>query len=272
MKNAHALLVVALATAPALALALTPAQDDGASDGIALAPYQISVTKECDIEGIESFSQTGLALKVGVHVPGKPFLDVVEDKVEVRRFVDSTGRDLAPGMEEGFFNGIGLASRFDDDDMTKGTLEINTATLPARGAKSVTLDATAALLSARDLTDASAAVTFAKGTKFTLGGIDFEISEVEAVDDGWGDAVQQITLQSKKPLTAIQSWTILDAEGNEVEHDDRGSGSFGFAGKMTYSQSLGPHRALDGGTLRVSYYATLEEVAVPLDLEIGLGL
>lgn len=274
MKNAHVALAAALVCAPALALALSPVanQELGGDGRVVVEPYQITVTKEPALEGIETFATPGLALKVAIHVPNKPFLDVVDNALEVRSFVDSTGRDLEAGMEGGFFHGVRLGSRFDDADMSKGTLEISTETLPAADASSITFDGSAYVLSARDPLDDSASVTFKKGTKLTLAGIELEISDVEAVDDGWGDAVQQISLQSKVPLTAIQEWSILDAEGNAVEFDDRGSGSFTFGNSTTYTQSLGPHRALESGILRVNYFATLEHVEVPLRFELGLGL
>lgn len=271
-------LAAALVTLPLVAPSV--GQDDAPADGaptanstVSVTPFSISVHRDPGIDGVTTFDNPGFSIKAIVEVPDRPFVQLVDDACVVRRFADDTGRDLAPGMDEGFFNGITLGSRFDDDDPSKGVLEIRTQTLPAPGSTSVKLDATAVLLSARDLTEASAAVAFTKGTTFEVGGLSFEVSSVEPVeDDGWGDAVQQIDLRTSDSLDAVKEWVLLDDKGEVVEWDDLGTMTFGSRTKKTITRSLGPHRALTSGTIRLSYYETLEEVEVPLVFEVGIGL
>lgn len=279
MKFTHshsALALLALGALPLAALPLTqddePAPDTGAST-ISVTPFHLAAHRDPGIDGVSVFDQEGFVIKAVVEVPDRPFIQIVDDANVVRLFADDTGQDLSGGMDGGFLDGIHLGSRFDDDDMTKGVIEIRTRSLPDQGAGQVTLDATVVLLSARDLTDDRAAVAFAKGTKFDLAGLSFEITGVEAVeDDGWGDAVQEITVRTNAALDAIAEWTLLDEAGKEVAWDDRGTLTSEFSGKVSVSRSFGAHRALTSGAIRVRYYATLEEVEVPLQFELGLGL
>ncbi|WP_145182449.1 hypothetical protein [Planctomycetes bacterium Pla163] len=243
-----------------------------AQGGITVNPYQVKVVREPGIEGLEVFDEPGIEIKVAIQVPGKPLLEVVDDRCTVRRFVDDAGTDLAPGLEAGFFHWAQLDSRWGDDpDMTIASLTLTAGSLPSPKAGRLELDATVVMLSASDLDTDEVALEFKKGVKFELAGIPFTISDVEDVEDGWGDAVQQITLETNTALDAIQKFTLLGPDGAEVGCDEMGTTTMSFGERVTIRKDIGPHVKLASGTLRVSYYRTLEEVEVPLALDLGVG-
>jgi hypothetical protein len=240
--------------------------------GITVDPYQMKVMRAPGVEGLEVFGEPGVEIKVAIQVEGKPLLEVVDDRCTVRSFVDDAGTDLAPGLEAGFFHWAQLDSRWGDDpDMTIASLTLTAGMVPSPKAGRLKLDATVVLLSASDLDTDEATIEFKKGVEFELAGIPFTISDVEDVEDGWGDAIQEITLETNTPLDAIQKFTLLGPDGEEVGCDELGTTTMSFGERVTIQKGLGPHVKLAGGTLRVSYYRTLEEVEVPLVLDLGVG-
>jgi hypothetical protein len=84
--------------------------------------------------------------------------------------------------------------------------------------------------------------------------------------------VRQIELQSSKPLDALQSMVMKDAEGNEIVCEEMGSGEMGMFGKTTYSYYYGLGKAVDAATITATYYARMGTVEVPLKLSAGVGL
>ena len=112
-------------------------------------------------------------------------------------------------------------------------------------------------------------MTVEQGAKIKTAGIDAEIMQVsEAFNAPYK---KMFELSAKSAFNKNSQATFMDA-GKEVESSSGGSGSFGFGGDVTYSQS---HQiASESKTLvfEVIYFLKAVEVKIPVSLEFGLGL
>jgi hypothetical protein len=150
-------------------------------------------------------------------------------------------------------------------------LEIKAPKIPAHGATKIQLDATIVLLCGSDeKTIDQKDLALKKGSRLAIGPIPLTISQVE--DARFGEAKQVITFESKQPLNAIRKVEFLSAGGTPIKHQAMGSGEGGFNDNITYSRSYGLMQKVDSVTLRMTYFDKVEELTLPLKMEIGVGL
>jgi hypothetical protein len=109
-----------------------------------------------------------------------------------------------------------------------------------------------------------------KGSKLTIGPVPITLGQIE--DARFGEAKQMVTFESKQPLNAIKKVEFLSADGKPIKHQTMGSGQGGFNDDITYSVSFGLMQKLDSITLRLTYFNKVEELTLPLKMDIGPGL
>jgi hypothetical protein len=248
-----------------------PAAPAPAASGAQIEIYEVAMRREPKTEGVTLFGNAGTDVKVAVVVPGASLLKLDEEKSKLVKWTDDAGTDLTPS-EDSWWYWAQMDTRWDDEPrMELATLTLHTDRLPASGANRINLESTLVFVDAGDLTTSDVTAPLTIGSKFNLAGVDVKVASVSEVEDS-ETVVRQIELQSSKPLDALQSLTMKDAEGNEFVCEKMGSGSMGMFGKTTYSYYYGLGKAVDAATLTATYFARMGTVEVPLKLSVGVGL
>lgn len=220
-----------------------------------------------------SFSSQAPMLKPGTTVyfvvtePDQTFIALDKKASKLQAFTDDKGTDLKAGAKTSGLN------RWIDESIDKEgqkvTLTINSATCPAKGAKTATLKATAVLQAGQDEKTAQKPLAIKVGEKLDIAGLNLEVT---SIGKGWGGFQQKITFASGKPMHAIRKVEFLDEKGNVVESKSGGTGWVSSGGKTTYSQSFHLKQRMDSVTVKVTYFAKVMDVKVKLDTTLSLGL
>ncbi|MGC6486369.1 MAG: hypothetical protein ACON4Z_01880 [Planctomycetota bacterium] len=233
-------------------------------------PVKLEVRRAPTLEGIDSFGDPGVSLEVAVRAPGKPLLAVDEEKSKLVRFVDDAGTDLAKTASKGFFFWVSKRSDFGDGPKDACILEIRTKGLPAKKAGRIELEAEVAMRSASGSERKEQTVKLKKGAKITCGPVPMFFSSVDESD--FGDSAVTVQVSANEPMDAVKEIEFLDAAGAPMKTESMGSSSFGFGGKKTYSRAFGLPQKPAKVTVRLTYFAKVETVTVPIKLSLGMGL
>lgn len=247
------------------AIAALPAQE-----GAKVEAVELNVRRKPTIDGVQTFGEPGLELKLAVLVPGKPILEVDADSSRLVRFVDDKGTDLAAGAPKGFFSWVSLDTAFREEPIESAMLQIKTGTLPADGAGRVELEAVIALRSAEGEQKKQARVALQKGQAIEHGPVPMKVSNVS--EGGFGGGALKVDISSEVPLTAVKAFEFLDAAGVVLEVSDNGKSSMSMGDRTTYTRSFGLPEKVDAVTLRIVSYEKVETVELPVSIAFGPGL
>ncbi len=249
-------------------IALSLTQVCGAQSTVQrVEPVSLTVRRQPKIEGVKLFGEPGVELQLAALVRSKPILSVDAAASELVRFVDDKGTDLAAGAPKGFFSWIRLGNAFRDEPTETCLLDVRTETLPAVGATRLEFEAKVALVTASGTVSAEQELRLEKGAKITCGPSPMRLGDVEEDDDG-----VDVQVVSDAPMDAVKEIAFLDGAGRVIPSSSRGSGSFGFAGKKTYTRSFRVTGAARIVKLRVVAHADVEKVVLPVKLSMGVGL
>ena len=208
--------------------------------------------------------QAGTTVYVRVQLPKRTVIKITQSKDTPLSIKDSTGKTLPDsGSDFGFMSSI-------SDDGKTVLVPVSANTVPAEGAKSITISGTVTLICGADPKTEEVAVEIASGKKVELAGIEFEISDIQdsfMLDDG-----QMFELQSKTSPSQIKSIKAILANGKRVEVSPSGSSEFGFGDDITFGRSYDvPCKVASIKKLEVTFFENVEEVNVPMDLSVELG-
>jgi len=231
---------------------------------------QLTVRTKPTIDGVKMFGEPGVELQLAVKLPGKPILSVDADRSKLVRYVDDQGTDLAAGAPTGFFSWVSLSNAFRDEPTDSCLLDIKTKTLPAAKAGRLEIEAEVALVSASGTESKDQKLALKKDTKITCGPVPMTLSNVEK--SSFGGSALNVQISSDQRMDGVKAIAFLDAKGKEIEVQPMGESSFGFGGKKTYTKSFGLPKKLDQVTLRITSYAKMETIKVPVKLSVGMGL
>jgi hypothetical protein len=186
-------------------------------------------------------------------------------------FKDDRGTDLnakpLPGAD------FGLMKPFDAMIASDGKVcvaTVNASGTPAAGSIKIAFDGELAIRCGKDETSAEQKdVALEAGSKIDVGPTPLVVEAVQ--DQDFGDVKFMVTLNSSKPRDAIKAIEFLDADGTVIESESMGGGSFGFGDEMTYQTNHGLKTKVDKVTVRVTFYANVETILVPVKIETGVG-
>jgi len=250
-----------------IALSFTAAAPSQAPE---VEPVKLEVRRKPTLKGVDAFGDPGVTLEVAVRAPGKPLLAVDEEKSRLVRFVDDKGTDLAKSASKGFFYWVSKRSDFGDEPKDACILELRTKGLPAKAAGRIEVEAEVAMRSASGSEDKEQKVKLKKGAKITCGPVPMFLSSVDKSD--FGDSEVTVQVSANEPMDAVREIEFLDAAGEPMKTESMGSSSFGFGGKKTYSRAFGLPAKPKSVTVRVTYFAQVETVVIPIKLSLGMGL
>jgi len=248
-----------------LTVSVAVAQDQADVSAVAL-----KVGREIpeDKEGKLSFHQEGTTLTLVVRRADKCFVGMDDRKTKLAALTDDKGTSLLRPSK--WVSGISSFPRFSEDGHVCVVDVIGTA-LPAKGAKTIRVKASLAMKCAEgEKTAVQKGLVLKKGSKLTGGPVPWTIEEVGKSD--WGDAKLAVTVTGGVSHEMIKEFAFLDADGKKVKHSIGMRSSSGARNHMTYKVTYNLERKVDVVDVKVTYYEKLETIAIPVDLEVGVGL
>jgi hypothetical protein len=208
----------------------------------------------------------GVEVHVRVQDKSKTFIGVVdaEQNAEaVTTLHDGSGNAMAAGSSFGFGNNI-------SEDGHSVTVQVSSSDVPPAGSNSLQVKGTIILQAGADETTEDAALTLATESTVKLGGIEAKVTQA---DEGVDENSCWLGLEASNSFDTIAEFKFLDAAGKELEGQSMGGGSFGFGDEMTYQKNFSV-AAKPGSkiTVRIRYFKSTEEIKIPVDMPVALGL
>lgn len=178
----------------------------------------------------------------------------------------SGGGKLKAGSGGGDLNFLAQIS----EDGQHCTLPIQSDDLPPAGTRALTVTGRVKITTGNDLQTQRVKIELKPEAQFQIGTHKLELSDVE--DDMFGEDAWSLTFQSSQSLATIKEFKFFDDAGQEIESSAAGSHSFGFGNQMTYGRSFRVMGKPTSVHVEASYFASTQDIEVPIDLTCELGL
>jgi hypothetical protein len=251
---------------PLLALPAATAQDTADPKKPQWSPQGLSVLKPGP-----SDEEPGLLLNEGTHVtallrlPGQFLIgiDTLQSKVEA--FTDDKNTDLrnAPGANP-LSQRLGVTTSRDPADGKYARIIFRAPGCPAAGATKVRVKGSLTALVGKDEKKVE------KKDVSLKDGVELEIGTLKLLTPA-----TRTTAVSYTGTRALKSVVFLDADGAEIPVRQSVGILSQRAARGQFASSFRPadrNTKLDRCTVRVTYFDRVDEVVVPVDLEVGPGL
>jgi len=208
--------------------------------------------------------RSGTTIYINARLPGRTVIEIKRNEKKEFKISDSTGEALPSAkLDFGFMADI-------SDDGQAVQLPIASDKVPTEGAESINIMGSVTLVCGAEPIQEEVDVEIASGKKFKLAGIEFKVADIQKSfmnDDG-----QMIELQCSASPAQIQSITAILADGKSVKLTASGKSEFGFGDNVTYGRNFDVVcKAADIKKLKVSYFKSVEEIELPIELKVGLG-
>lgn len=213
----------------------------------------------------------GTTISIMVSRPNGGLIDFDNGESVVTSLTDSTGKKLNVG-ESRFGQ---PPARFSMGSVSKdgkaGLIDLEANGVPASGAKSIRAKGTVVVLTGtRQEVQKSKRIDLKKGTKFSVGKLNFEVTAVGKPQ--FGNEPLAVTLQTKQPVDAVSEWKLLKSDGSEVKIRDGATMSMGFGGRVTVDKEIILNEKVDSAVVALKVWTDRQEVKLPFDVEVGVGL
>lgn len=259
---------------PLLAVPAASAQNPNDPKPAQWAVQGLSVVKPgpADDDGTRDFNE-GTTVTALLHLPGRFLIGVDTSQSKLEAFTDDKTADLREGGRAGRLGlrSVVTASRLSADGKYAKVV-FRAPGCPGAGATKVRVKGSVAALVGQD------EKTVEKKDVSLKDGVDLEIGTLKVLVPAGGraalaDAATTVTYTGTKAIKAV---VFLDARGTEipVRHSLSTLGGRA-AGRGQFLATFRPtdrNARLDRGTVKVTYFDRVDEVAVPVDLVVGLGL
>lgn len=188
----------------------------------------------------------------------------------LKTFADDKGTDLTPKKSRFGSRWLGWPD-IDKDKHTCRFVVQNTKAVPAAGATALTVQADIVLICGADPKEGEQKnVALKAGSQVSIGPVAMKIKS--AKDAGGGDDKFSVEFTSSTDLAGIRELTFLDSAGKKIEARKVSSGSWGMAGRMSYTRTYSLKRKIASATIRISYFRKMAKRTVPIDAKIAVGL
>lgn len=257
-----AMAAMLMATLLASGSAVATAQEKGTVEvgGLAIAK------KDPNSEFGGSFSlgrPAGLEVDLAVSIP-KSHILMLDGKKSSLKLTTAKGVELP--LDEYF---DGKVNSQIANDHSRAVAQIRATELPPKGTTALKVTGELVFVIGQVPKTEKGVLTVEQGTKIKIAGIDTEITQVsEAFNEPYK---KMFEFSAKSAFNKISKITFTDA-GKEIESSTGGSGSFGFGGDVTYSQSYQVASESNKLNFEVTYFSKSVEVKIPVSLEFDLGL
>jgi len=215
--------------------------------------------------------QPGVTIHLHVADAGRKMLSLDREASKLESFTDDQGASLAPDKPDSLMDHwLGSWPKFSDDKHSC-ILQVRTDKLPDKGATTIRVKGTLAIICGSDEKDTEAKnVRLRKGSGFRVGGQQVKISDTGKAS--YGGMKMTVTLQSSESFEAIQNIEFVDADGKTIKSRRQQSSRSGFGGKRIYSVTYGLAESPNAATIKIKYFGKMETLKAPLDITVGAGL
>jgi hypothetical protein len=254
MRRKLAALAAALALCATLAVA-----DDATKPGKAkVEGASLSVYRKLDNKNFP-YSGASTSLSIQVTYPGKQLL-AVDASSKVSEFADDKGTSL---MSTGFFKTSFSTAPMIGKDRTSMVVSVQSNVSPAKGATKLNLKGDLVLVCGlEEKSTEEKEVAMKEKAEAKIGDFTLKVNQ----EKGFGGAGASFTLTASRPV--IKSITVKDADGKTVETTT--FGNYGFGKTWTYNYSL--RKVVEKPKVTITYFSKEEQVTLPINLSLGVGL
>jgi hypothetical protein len=198
---------------------------------------------------------------------GRTILGLKTEAFKLESLTDDKGTDLAAGdvAKPGSWPEL-------SEDRHRITFSLETEKLPAAGAREIRVKAKFVVLAGADLkTESRKDVKLEAGTEVSVGAFKASIQNVseDTVDD---KPARSVEFTSETGFSAVQAVAFLDGEGKPIESSEYGSSTGSDGDKTVYGKTwliVGEPKTV---TIEVSWFDKVEELVLPADFAVGVGL
>jgi hypothetical protein len=243
----------------------SPAQD--LLQGPKWTPLEFHVQKTEEGENALREFNRGTHVVARLELLGQKFVAIDMTKCKLDSFTDDKNTDLlaAPAarpLSLAISNSTVLGGKPND-------INFQAPGCPVKGATKVHIKGTIIALVGKDEKEVEKKdVALKDGLELEMGGIKLQLAK--ATGFGKTAADTRLTCTSERPVISV---TILDGDGKELPCRSTLSFHPSATGKGTTRGSITiTGTKVERCTLRIKYFDSVEEVKVPVDLEVGPGL
>jgi hypothetical protein len=247
----------------ALSAAGVAADDPGKAGKPAVEVVSLTVTRGVEGKGFAFPQAPSTGLTALVQVPGKQILVLGTDS-EVTSFRDDKDTDLTKLR----FGKLSFFAATFSKDRSSLLVNLNSfGNAPARGANKLTLKGKLVLACGKDEKKSEEKeVEMKQKATAKVGDFTLRVTSEKSFTGGPSFIIQS-------PTPAIKSVSCKDADGKPVEvRAGFGTNLFYNAVDKAWTASFSLTRPVKSVKATISYYATVENVTVPVDLTVSLGL
>ncbi len=255
-----------LALCAAFALPTAPAQDLQ-GPFLKVTAFQVAKPEEGAVKGFVQRDGT-TRITARVEIPGRSVVAFNLANSKLDSFTDDKNTDLIPTPVAGGVppQAIQLGSAFGAS--THNVIHFEAPNCPAKAATKVRIKGTVAVLVGKDEKEVEKKDLTAKTS------IDLEFGTIKmqqpAKTTGFGSRNTTISYQGDKPFKSV---TLLDADGKEITcHVSWSYRPGAVAATSSCRATFSVDKKLESCTIRLKYFDSVEEIKVPVDLEVGPGL
>jgi hypothetical protein len=253
----RSLLVMTAGLALCVGLARADDEKKAKAGKATITPVSLLVTRTIEEKDFfYSFAHTELRLRLSY--PGKQILGI-EETSKITEMQDDKKTSL---MGDGFFKAKFNTHPSISKDRNKIAFTLSSNANPGKGATKVAVKGSLVLRCGTEEKSVEKEVELKNKTEAKFGPLTLKVT----AEKGFADGGATFTLVGAKP--DLKSISIKDADGKEVEAFSYGPSFF----DKTYTYTYNLRKAAEKAKVKITYFSKSENVTVPIDLSVGLGL
>ncbi len=237
---------------------------------IAVAGVQVvTQTLGEGMEGLLPFNEPEKGTQVALLITSGDdrLIGVDQRRSNLQDFTDGQGMDLLEG--EAHLGGPFGWPRVSDDH-NAALLHISGPGIPARDASRIRAAGQLHVTTAKQTESVEAeSVAIQQGTQFTAGDLELTIARID--DATWGDAEMSVRLRYTGSPHAIADIRFLDADGEQIEATQTGSGHGAMDGETQVMIDFDLKRKVPEATIEVDLWQDVQSREVPFEISTGLS-
>ncbi|MHC4981840.1 MAG: hypothetical protein ACYTF6_01565 [Planctomycetota bacterium] len=212
----------------------------------------------------------GTTIHLLVKIPRGSIVAVERGASVLKEFADDKNKPLGkPGGDD--FTGGWLGSFVKiAEDRRSCTLQIESDELPSAAARELRVRANLVLTCGSNAKTSRKNVTLEKGKRFMLGSLPVEIADVG--ESKWQPGGLAVELVSSRNFKLIRELTAVGPDGKPISVSKVSSSRSSIGKEVTYTARYELDKKVTSATFKVSYFEKTENVSVPIDLTVGVGL
>lgn len=215
-------------------------------------------------KNLQGDRESGTRVVARLEVPGRTIVALDTKNSTLDNFTDDKKTDLLPAPAAGALPNrlaLPIAVHTDGLDSKPGDVAFHGPVCPAKGATKVHLKGTVVVLLGKEEKEVE------KKDVVLKDGAELGFGNLKAPTNSLGLSTT-LTYVGEKPIKSV---TLIDADGKEISCRTLRN-STNLLAKTPYRASILANGKVEKCTVRIKYFDAVEELKVPVDLEVGPGL